>query len=350
MVTAILPSMIAPREPAVSSTPSRTSMHIDSHIGSPSTSAHLPITPLRLHDHASRSVSPSKKTATKSSPTRLAGFVGLFTGCGALLALGVFLPLPAIFQKSGLQPGNAIVKSYYIVGAISFVVSAICCFGLRNIHGEDHKGWRGITPVKKADDSAIGMKYHGRHSLLMRSLESVKLGYVHPQLGLGYFGGFVARASSVGISLFIPLYVNAYFMKSGLCSNLGHGSQDIKSHCRQAYILAAKLTGVSQLVALLFAPVFGYLADGYRRSNVPLLIAALFGIAGYSGMAILQGPESGEEKGSPWIYLIVAMLGISQIGAIVCSLGLVGRCVLGLEVAARSRGSACLDDGAMRVE
>lgn len=350
MVTAILPSMIAPHKPTASNAPSSPSLPVNSHIGSPSISSELTITPLRFHHRASQSVSSSKKKATKSSPSRLAGFVGLFTGCGALLALSVFLPLPAIFQNSGLQPGNAVAKSYYIVGAISFVISAACFFGLRNLHGEEDKGWRGIALTKKSDDPVTGMKYGGRHSSLTRFLESVKLGYIYPQLGLGYFGGFVARASSVGISLFIPLFVNAYFMKSGLCSDVSHGSQDIKIHCRQAYILAAKLTGVSQLAALLFAPVFGYLADRYHRFNVPLLAAALFGIFGYSAMAILQSPEYGGKNGSPWIFLVVVMLGISQIGAIVCSLDLVGRCVLGLNVAVRSVGSERLDDGAIRVE
>ncbi|MCJ1430215.1 hypothetical protein MMC29_008132 [Sticta canariensis] len=352
MVTAVLPSMIAPHEPAASNAASRPSMPVNSHVGSASISSELTITPQRFRHQSSRSVSPSKKTASKSSPTRLAGFVGLFTGCGALVALTLFLPLPAMFQNSGLQPGNAVAKSFYVVGGISFVVSVICFLGLRNLYGEEEKGWGGIALTKKSDDSVTGMKYTGTGRLppLKRFLKSIKLGYVYPQLGLGYFGGFVARASSVGISLFIPLYVNAYFMNSGLCSDISHGSHDMKSQCQQAYILAAKLTGVSQLVALLFAPVFGYLADRYRRFNAPLLAAALFGIVGYSGMALLRGPEPGGKNGTPWVFLIVAMLGISQIGAIVCSLGLVGSCVLGLDVAARPVESESLDDGATRVE
>ncbi|MCJ1466065.1 hypothetical protein MMC07_004684 [Pseudocyphellaria aurata] len=347
MVTAILPSMVASSKPTAGS--SRPTVPVNSHAGSPSISSELTITPRRFHRHAARTESPSKTTVSKVSPMRLAGFVGLFTGCGALIALVVFLPLPARFQKSGSQPGDAIAMSYYVVGAVSFVVSALCFFGLRNLHGEEDKGWRGNGLAKKADDPASGKKDSGLHSSLIRFLESIKLGYVYPQLGLGYLGGFVARASSVGISLFIPLFVNAYFMKSGACSDLSHGSHDLKSHCRQAYILAAKLTGVSQLVALLFAPVFGYLADRYRRFNVPLLTAALFGVAGYFGISFLHGPEYGGKNGSPWIFLVVAMLGISQIGAIVCSLGLVGRCVLGLNLTVDSTGSEGLE-GSIRVE
>ena len=125
--------------------------------------------------------------------------------------------------------------------------------------------------------------------------------------------------------------MNAYYISSGLCDKTGHDPQDVKTHCREAYVLAAELTGVSQLVALLFAPVFGYLADRYRRFNIPLLTAALIGLVGYIGLALLASPQAKGSQGTPWIFLIMALLGISQIGAIVCSLGLLGRGVLGLQ-------------------
>ena len=99
-------------------------------------------------------------------------------------------------------------------------------------------------------------------------------------------------------------------------------------------MLAAELTGISQLVALLCAPLFGYLSDRYRRFNVPLLVASIFGIVGYSTFARLNSPETQDVNGrggSPMVFLLVAFIGISQIGAIVCSLGLLGRGVLGDE-------------------
>lgn len=101
--------------------------------------------------------------------------------------------------------------------------------------------------------------------------------------------------------------------------------------CREAYVLAAELTGVSQLVALLFAPVFGFLADRYRRFNIPLLTAALIGIVGYIGLSLLASPLVKGTHGTPWIFVVMALLGISQIGAIVCSLGLLGRGILSLQ-------------------
>ncbi len=96
-------------------------------------------------------------------------------------------------------------------------------------------------------------------------------------------------------------------------------------------VLSAKLTGVSQLVGLLFAPIFGFLADRYQRFNVLLLLAALSGFFGYFLLTTLKSPEVDGENGTRWIYAIMALLGISQIGAIICSLGIFSRCILGLE-------------------
>lgn len=346
MVTAILPSMIATQELTSSKFPSRTSRPAGEHLLSPSVSSEHTITPLRVHQTSQLS-NQFKQRISRISPTRLAGFVGLFTGFGALLALGLFLPLPAIFQKSGVQPKVALVNSYFIVGAVSLGVSAVCFFGLRDLPGEEEKAWYGFRPVS---NPAGPFKSRQIQSSLKQLIEAVRLGFTYPQLGLGYLGGFVARASSVGISLFIPLFVNAYFLRSGVCNKPSPDIGSNKTHCREAYILAAKLTGVSQLVALLFAPVFGYLADKDRRFHVPLLVASLVGILGYLGMSMLESPETGGANGSPWILLIVAMLGISQIGAIVCSLGLVGHGVLGLDVGSGARHSQSIHNGTRPVD
>lgn len=341
MVTAILPSMIATPELTSTTSSSRTSRPAGEHLLSPSVSSEHTITPLKLHQTSRFSI-PFKQSISRISPTRLAGFVGLFTGFGALLALGLFLPLPAIFQKSGVQPRVAVVNSYFIVGAVSLGVSAVCFFGLRDLPGEEDKGWYGFRHVSPP---AGAFKSRQIQSSLKKLIEAVRLGFTYPQLGLGYLGGFVARASSVGISLFIPLFVNAYFLRSGVCNKPSPEIGFDKTHCREGYVLAAKLTGVSQLVALLFAPVFGYLADKDRQFHVPIIVASLVGILGYLGMSMLESPETGGPNGSPWIFLIVAMLGISQIGAIVCSLGLVGHGVLGLDVGSGVRHSQSIHTG-----
>ena len=143
--------------------------------------------------------------------------------------------------------------------------------------------------------------------------------------------------------------MNAYYISTGQCDETERNTHEIKTHCREAYVLAAELTGVSQLVALLFAPVFGLLADKYRRFNVLLLTAALAGLLGYVGLGLLASPQAKGAHGTPWIFLIMALLGISQIGAIVCSLGLLGRGVLDIEAASDQSGLGS-DDIAVRTD
>jgi MFS family permease len=275
----------------------------------------------------------------------MAGLVGLFTGCGALVALTLFLPMPAQFSKvKGITQGEAVADSFYVVGTIALFVGLACFLGLRNLQGEEGKGWRMLlgrpdyqaVPSDEDGETEFEGPIHTPVPFLpywRLILDSTILGFKDSRIGLGYVGGFVARASSVGISLFIPLYVNAYFIGHGFCQGSPNDpSPELKKECRAAYVLAAELTGVSQLVALLCAPLFGYLSDRYRRFNIPLLVAAVTGMTGFTAFAQLESPEITNidgRGGSPVVFLIVALIGISQIGAIVCSLGLLGRGVQG---------------------
>jgi len=355
MVTAILPSMTgsSQEDHSHAELPPQTSISESNtrHSITPSLDSESTITPSNYNGRAkppqARMPARSPTKSTSSSPPRLAGLVGVFTGCGALVALGVFLPLPAEFSRlQGVAQGQAVAYSFYVVGVIALLVACFCFFGLRRLHGEEGKGWAllgkppppegyealNAQPETRERLSTIGVPFLPYWRLL---LDSILLGFKDAQIGLGYLGGFVARASSVGISLFIPLYINAYFIRNGFCQGSPNDpSQELKKECRAAYILAAQLTGVSQLVALLCAPIYGYLSDRYRRGNIPLLVSSVFGIIGYTAFARLISPEPKNidgRGGTPAVFLIVSLIGISQIGAIVCSLGLLGRGVLGHE-------------------
>ncbi|KAF5873692.1 putative major facilitator superfamily transporter protein [Botrytis fragariae] len=345
MVTAILPSMSARETDDSQSSPiSRSALpeNIRHSIATESIDSEITITPTNYNDRRGTPLGDHSKSMmqTGSSPPRLAGLVGLFTGCGALVALIAFLPLPAQFSRmKGVSQGQAVADSFYVVGVVSLMVSCFCFIGLRGLAGEEGKGWRLLLGRPIARDT-VGHpggrenteKFQSYWTLIS---DSTILGFKDAQIGLGYLGGFVARASSVGISLFIPLYINSYFIGHGFCQGSPNDpSPELKKECRRAYVLAAELTGASQLIALLCAPLFGYLSDRYRRFNIPLLTASVFGVIGYIGFAQLVSPEPQDingRGGSPIVFVMVALIGISQIGAIVCSLGLLGRGVLGDE-------------------
>lgn len=97
------------------------------------------------------------ETNTRASrPSALAGYVGLFTGCGALVALSLFLPLPARFGEiKDVTPGQAVSYSFYVVGVISLFVAGFVFVGLRNLKGEEGKGWRTLFGVRNGLDDAL---------------------------------------------------------------------------------------------------------------------------------------------------------------------------------------------------
>ncbi|KAI9806046.1 MAG: hypothetical protein M1833_004453 [Piccolia ochrophora] len=354
MVTAILPSMSAADSSAASSSsqPSHRPSQSNRYSVSESLSSELTITPAR-HERSlstrSKNTTASETAASQSASTsRLAGIVGFCTGCGALIALALFLPLPTRFsQLDGVTPGQAVADSYYTVGVLALLVSAFCFFGLRNLHGEENKGWRSLLSKgdkneipNPTEDAETGMSPAPKDRYGKNLLRAITLGFRDRNVGLGYLGGFVARASSVGISLFIPLFVNAYFISSGLCEgDPSKGTAEMKRQCERAYKLAAALTGISQVAALVFAPAFGYLAGRQHRFNVPLLFAAFVGVVGFIAFALLPSPEPSGDNGSPTVFVIVILLGVSQIGAIVCSLGTLGRGILGEPHSVSSRSS-----------
>lgn len=324
MVTAILPAVTGVERPGERREAPPTITTTDTNDTTTTTPLlSPPPTPITLPSRASRA----------STPPRMAGLVGLFTGLGALLALTLFLPLPAQFASfKGVTQSSAVAYAFYTVATVAVLVAGACFLGLRGIRGDEGKGWhslfeRASTSTTDASPVAPPQAYH---RLL---LSAAGLGFTSPPLRLAYIGGFVARASSVAISLFIPLSINAYFMRHGFCRGAPNDTTpELKEECRAAYVLAAQLTGASQLVALLCAPLFGILSDRYRRFNAPLVGAAAAGVVGFVAFARLESPEIGNVEGrggSAWVFLIVALIGISQIGAIVCSLGLLGRGVQG---------------------
>jgi len=335
MVTAILPSMTHVR-PVAPEAPSPSPRSGRAHTGAPSISSQLTITPARFR---SGSCGPVARADSGASTSQLAGLVGVFTGCGALVALLVFLPLPTRFQKAGESPAAAVADAFYVVAAVALLVALGCFFGLRQLPGEENKGWQRIA----TKDNTKVQDLSARNSVLSYTrlfLESVRLGFHAPNIGLAYVGGFVARASSVAISLFIPLFTNHYFLQTGRCTVEHDSPSDIKNACPQAYKLAAMLTGISQLIALMCAPLFGYLSGRFPRYNIPLTVAAVAGVAGYSAFGSLTSPDYKSEDGTGAIFFVIALLGISQIGAIVCSLSLLACGINSEEAASHTHTSA----------
>ncbi|UNI14021.1 hypothetical protein JDV02_000704 [Purpureocillium takamizusanense] len=347
MVTAILPSLTDETD-NLSSTAALARAKLNPRLSAAfSVESEVTITPERYTRTLSneRPQGGGEAASKAGRPSALAGFVGLFTGCGALVALALFLPLPARFGEiDGVTPGEAVSYSFYVVGAVSLVVAIFVFFGLRNLQGEEGKGWKVLLGIAKDRHDGFERlemdRRQGSRKQIIPYLhlmkDSVLLGVTDSRIALGYMGGFVARASTVAISLFIPLFVNTYFISNGYCQGSPNDpSPELKKECRAAYVLSSILTGVAQLMGLLCAPLFGYLSGRTGRVNYPIIVATVFGMTGYLILPHLSSPEIKNVEGrggTPAIFLVVALIGISQIGAIVCSLGSLGQGVLAAEL------------------
>ncbi|KAK7428505.1 hypothetical protein QQZ08_004943 [Neonectria magnoliae] len=353
MVTAILPSLTDNSSPVDHAAQERIkALQTARNSVTFSVESELTITPER-YTH-SVSTDPEDDDSDKAGrPSKLAGLVGVFTGCGALVALVLFLPLPVRFGEiKGVTPADAVSYSFYVVSVVAFVVALLVSFGLRNLKGEEGKGWNVLLGRQNDDSesrSGFGVAPQRQKLVPYLSLmkDSVLLGCTDSRIGLAYLGGFVARASSVAISLFIPLFVNTYFIDNGFCKGSPHDpSPELKEECRAAYVLSSILTGVAQLMGLVCAPLFGYLSSRPGRINWPIVTSTSLGVLGYIILPQLASPEIKNVEGrggSPIIFLVVTLIGISQIGAIVCSLGSLGRGVLGADIPRTAYRAPSLD-------
>jgi hypothetical protein len=106
------------------------------------------------------------------------------------------------------------------------------------------------------------------------------------------------------------------------------GLPDIKRRCPRAYVVAAELTGAAETAALLFAGVFGYWSSKSSKQQLPLLFASICGTIGYPLFANQFNPDDSNKGQRVVAFFAVCLIGISQIGAIVCSLGTLSKGLL----------------------
>jgi len=180
MVTAILPSLTDESSPAAETIPKppatpRASLAL-------SVDSEVTITPERFRNTSISNRTESDAGSTtggldpRGKPSALAGFVGVFTGCGALVALTLFLPLPSRFAPiEGVTVAQAVQYSFYVVGTVSLLVAVFVFYGLRGLQGEEGKGFRTLFSMRGTAPDGSASRYSTvpkNVSLLRINLES----------------------------------------------------------------------------------------------------------------------------------------------------------------------------------
>jgi MFS family permease len=238
----------------------------------------------------------------ENSRSKVAGITGFCTGVGALFAALVLSRLPTFFMRdSNLVPGGlcdvpnggaTLVITFAITGALLVCASIIAAIFL--------------VPAPDLFDGP-----HRRLPLGKRMQIGLSA-MLHPLIALAYASGFVARADSIALTLFISPWVDNYLTAKGLCPP---PDPKVLIRCQPAKKLASTLMSVAHTSMLVGAPLFGVLADRIGSVN-SICISAGVGLLAFSLLSSLPAPNT------TLAYASMGLAGLADIGMIVTSMSL----------------------------
>jgi len=182
---------------------------------------------------------------------KLTGIAFHLNGLGAVAFFAGLNKLPEIYQAQGASETWAAHYAYLTVAAIAFV-AAVVMLGLKPGRPE---GVEPKTPVLQ---------------LISEGIKAAR----NKRIGVAYFGAFAARADMAIITLYLILWV----VQSGNAAGLSTA---------EAQARAGMFVGVCSLAAVVWAPLFGFVADKIDRLT---LCVIGFGLAalGYAWLGMLD--------------------------------------------------------------
>ncbi|KAI5955545.1 hypothetical protein KGF57_003678 [Candida theae] len=249
-------------------------------------------------------------TVARSRNGKFAAVMGIATGLGAIFSVSTLVTLPSrLAEWSDLKSG---LEGSYVVVSVFALISFAILFGFL------------YRPQEKAED------IHHRRQFIKEGIEFAR---DSKEAQIAFVGAFVARSTTVATTLYIPLVVYNWYYNIGGCKSKDNWAG--KLTCYDGYIFSAILTGVAQTVALASAPIWGYLSDSNRVGKFrSLAIAGLCGVLGNFGLSLSATMENYSPK-TAWCFVSVSIIGLSQIGLIICSMSLLS----GIENAQQVMGS-----------
>jgi len=228
----------------------------------------------------------------EDSRGKLSGLAFFLNGIGSVIFITQLTKLPAIFEAQGTGELWAGRYAYLVVAAIAFV-AALVMLGLKGGRPSTHEE---RPPVLKLMYGGLAA---GRN----------------PRIGVAYLSSVAARADMAVVTIFLILWVTQAATAAGMSA-------------AEAAARAGMLMGFSQMAAVVWAPLFGTLADKIDRLT-HMVIAFLIAMLGYGGVAMQQDILA--PAAIPWIVLMGVGMSSTILSATV---------LLGQEAPKDLRGSA----------
>lgn len=248
----------------------------------------------------------------RSNNGKLSALLGICTGLGAIFSVSTFLTLPNRLEKyrKSPTPESGIKLAYVLIGFFALLSSLVVL-----LFGYDCVRQRRARGLASAPDALNRVPFF----LMMK--QGFQASLKNQKIQIAYCGALVSRASSVAISVFIPLLVFKFYSATGKCGS--SAGESTNESCREGFVFLAILTGVAQTAALLLTPLWGVLVDSKRFGNVfTLMIASITGLVGSMGLCLLGYNGSIYDPRNVSCFLVTSCIACSQIGVIISSMSL----------------------------
>lgn len=181
---------------------------------------------------------------------KLTAFSFILNGIGSIIFFVGLTKLPGYFNSQGVDESWAGHLAFLTVAAIA-LIGALVMLGLK---------------PGRPDNSQEQQRQAVWH-LMRQGLVAAK----NPRIALAYFSSFAARADMAIITIFLILWVDAAGIASGMTASEAAGR-------------AGMAVGIANMAAVLWAPLFGIVADRINRVRL-LLIGFALATLGYFWVA-----------------------------------------------------------------
>jgi len=185
----------------------------------------------------------------EDSRGKLSGLAFFLNGIGSVIFITQLTKLPAVFAERGADDLTAGRFAYLVVAGIAFL-AAIVMLGLK-----------GGKPARTEQRVPVSR-------LMYEGLAAAR----KPRIAVSYFSSVAARADMAIVTIFLILWATQAAMQTGLSP-------------AEASKKAGMLMGFSQMAAVVWAPLFGWIADRIDRLTL-MIIAFAIAVVGYGGTAM----------------------------------------------------------------
>jgi MFS family permease len=222
------------------------------------------------------------------------GITAMCGGIGALMTVFIFLRLPDMFVQNGVSLQNAGQYTFWIVAGLGILASILVGFGL--LGKSQHQVKEKRTAMQIARDALRAARQDAG-------------------ISLAYGVNFVASGAVTVVGTFFTLWIVTYgTTQAGLTSS-------------QALARAGMIMGISQVMGLVAAPLFGILADRISRVLAVVIASGLTAIV-FAATIFITNPLSST------MMVLGLFIGFVQISGV-----LTGGALIAQQAPASVRGS-----------